>query len=98
MSETSRDDALAWVAAVRAARQDVVARLGAGSLTLEELLAEAAARPEVGVIRLRSALESFPGARKIDTRRRLTECSLDGDMALADVDVDAVMVAFGGAS
>jgi hypothetical protein len=93
---SERDRALEWAGSVRSKRSEVVAALGAGDLSLAELFEQIDADSEIGHIRLLTVLEAFPGARKIDTRRRLAEHALDGTTQLSDIDRAAVLAVFGG--
>ncbi len=82
----TRDAALRWAAAARSTRHEVRRALGAGETTLDEVLAGAATDPLLGQVKLQWVLESLPGARKIDTRRRLAELGLDDVGSLSQLD------------
>jgi hypothetical protein len=66
----------------------VRSQLAAGDTTLAETLARATTDPLVGQVKLLWALESLPGARKIDTRRRLAALGIDAAAPLAQLDGD----------
>lgn len=96
----SRDDALDWARKVREGRDRLRAELAGGELDLSGVLDRAASDPILGQVRLGYALESLPGARKVDTRRRLTELGLDPTTLLGALDgsaADVVRAEFGGA-
>ena len=82
----ARDDALEWAHAARAARHRVREELSSGATTLGEVLERARNDELVGAVRLGWALESLPGARKVDTRRALEALAIDGDAALGTLD------------
>ncbi len=84
----TRDAALRWAASARSTRHEVRRALGAGDTTLVEVLAQATTDPLLGQVKLQWVLESLPGARKIDTRRRLTELGLDGVGSLSQLGPD----------
>ncbi len=96
----ARDAALDWARRARETRHAVRAELADGAVTLPEVLDRAAHDELTGAVRLGWALESLPGARKIDTRRRLDELGLDGATplgALDEADRKVVLDAFGAA-
>jgi hypothetical protein len=77
-------DALAWAAHLRAVRDAVTTALATGEASLEEVLARRH-DPAVAPIHLLTVLEALPGARKVDTRRRLTALGLPGRHAVGDL-------------
>jgi hypothetical protein len=81
-----RDAAFRWAAAARSTRHLVRSELAAGDATLAQVLARATSDPLVGQVKLLWALESLPGARKIDTRRRLAALGIDAATPLAQLD------------
>lgn len=82
----SREEALDWARRAREVRQSVRAELGAGRQTLHEVLERASLDDLVGAVRLGWALESLPGARKVDTRRRLAALGLEPAAPLGSLD------------
>lgn len=76
-----------WAQHLRLVRDTVLESLSDGSITLAEVL-ERRLDPAIGEIRLLSVLESLPGARKIDVRRKLTNLDLAGSGAISGVAVD----------
>lgn len=84
----TRDAALRWAAAARSTRQTVRSELAAGDTTLAELLTAAATDPLVGQVKLLWALESVPGARKVDTRRRLATLGIVASAPMSQLDAE----------
>lgn len=82
----AREDALDWARAARATRHEVREQLASGATTLAEVLDRARSDELVGAVRLGWALESLPGARKVDTRRALDALAIDGDAPLGALD------------
>ncbi len=64
--------------------------LGEATTGLEQVLGSARTDPLTGAVRLQWVLESLPGARKIDTRRRLAEMELDPTVTLEVLGEDTV--------
>jgi len=89
MGGSARQDALDWAAHVRAVRGAVSEAVAGGGATLSEVMGERG-DPAVGAIHLLTVLEALPGARKVDTRRRLAELGLPERVAIAGLDDDAV--------
>ena len=73
---TAREAALAWAGSVRTTRYQIREQLFSGQLNLSELLQVAQKDATVGHIKLLWALESFRGARKVDTRRQLAKLQI----------------------
>lgn len=82
MSGVAHEDALGWAASARSARDGLLEDLRAGRTDLRAALALALDDPFVGYVRLLPVLEALPGARKVDTRRRLAELGIDGRTSL----------------
>jgi len=76
-SEQVSEDAFRWAGHLRSVRAATQDALGAGRSELSDVLAERC-DPAVGSIHLLCVLEALPGARKVDTRRRLAAAGLDG--------------------
>ena len=92
-----RETALAWAGSVRSTRYQIREQLRSEELTLSELLQLAQKDARVGQIKLLWALESFPGARKVDTRRQLGKLQIS-EMILIDelnpTSTNAVLASF----
>jgi hypothetical protein len=83
------DEVLAWAAAARARRQDVVADVGAGRIDLAAVLA-ARHDPLVAPIKLVVVVQAIPGVGKVLARRALARLQLE-DRRLAELtDAEAV--------
>jgi len=96
-ASAARETALAWALSVRSTRYQIREQLRSEELTLSELLQLAQDDARVGQIKLLWALESFPGARKVDTRRQLgklqiSEMTLIGE--LNPTSTNAVLASF----
>jgi hypothetical protein len=72
----ARETALTWAGSVRSARYQIREQLFSEQLNLSELLQVAQKDARVGHIKLLWALESFRGARKVDTRRQLAKLQI----------------------
>lgn len=81
-----RGDALEWARAARAARHGVREQLASGALNLPEVLEQARDDEHLGQVRLGWVLESLPGARKVDTRRRLARLGVDPSAPLGSLE------------
>jgi hypothetical protein len=91
------EPAVEWAEHLRRAWAEVVRGLGSGGCPLEQVLA-LRDRADVGTMHLRAVLEALPGARRIDTRRRLAELGLAERTPLCeleDVAVASVLETFG---
>lgn len=82
----SRDDAMSWAAEARRVRHGVRDDLASGAVAIEDLLARVERDDLVAAVRLGWVLESLPGARKVDTRRRLGALGLDPAAPLGALD------------
>ncbi len=69
LTAEQRQAALEKAAKVRRERAEVKEKLKLGSLTLEELLAQAESDETVGKMKVVSVLESLPGLGKVKARR-----------------------------
>ena len=78
--------AFEWAEQARETRRRMREDLRAARTDLDAVLASATTAPMVGQVRLLWALESLPGARKTDTRRRLAELDLDPAIPLELLD------------
>lgn len=73
-----RVDELAWAARARERRDELREQLAGGSVGLGDVLDRARSDELTGSVKVLWALESLPGARKVQTRRRLVELGIDG--------------------
>lgn len=83
-----RRAALDWARAAREVRVEVHDELSAGRLSVADLLERARRDEFVGHMKLLPALESLPGAGKVDTRRRLAVLGIDGSTQLGSLPPD----------
>lgn len=86
----TRQGALDWAAAARAARHDVRSTMSSGQRSLADVLDAAQRDPMIGHVKLLWALESLPGARKVDTRRTLASMGLAEAARLSTLDAATV--------
>ena len=87
-----RADALDWAARARAVRFALREQLAAGEVSLDDVLGRAGTDELVGAARLGWVLESLPGARKDDTRRRLAELGIDPAVPIDSLRAEQVAV------
>lgn len=80
-----RDAALRWAERARRRRQELVDGLSEGRLSLEDVLADADDDPLVGHVAVLCLLEAVPGARKVDTRRRLARTGIDAATPIGEL-------------
>ena len=93
----TREMALVWAQSVRRTRHQIREQLFTEQLNLSELLQAAQTDARVGHIKLLWALESFRGARKVDTRRQLARLRIPESTFLHELDptsTNAVMASF----
>lgn len=83
LTDEQRQAALAKAAEARRVRAEVKNRLKIGSLSLAELLEEAAQNETVAKIKVLTVLESLPGVGKVTARRRLDEFGIAESRRLA---------------
>jgi signal recognition particle GTPase len=76
LTEEQRRAALEKAAAARRARAEIKERLKMGSLTLTELLDQAAGDETVGKMKVVAVLESLPGVGKVKARRTMEEIGI----------------------
>jgi len=76
LSPDQRQAALDKAAAARRLRAELKEKLKMGSLTLSELLAQAAKDETVGKMKVLSVLESLPGLGKVKARRLMDEVGI----------------------
>ena len=76
LSEDQRQAALEKAAVARRARAELKEKLKMGSVTLAELLEEAADDEIVGKMKVLSVLESLPGLGKVKARRLMEEVGI----------------------
>lgn len=82
--EDRRRDAIAWAASFRRRREELRRQVSSGRRSLLDVLASADTTDDGGV-RLLFALESLPGARKVETRRHLARLGLSETAQLRDL-------------
>jgi hypothetical protein len=78
----THEDAVRWAETVRSTRYLLREQLGAGQYDLVALVELAKRDPLVAQVKLLWALESFPGARKVDTRRLLAKLEVPESLRL----------------
>jgi signal recognition particle GTPase len=76
LTPEQREAALAKAAEARRARAELKEKLKMGSLTLNELLAQADASDIVGKMKVLAVLESLPGVGKVRARRTMEEIGI----------------------
>jgi hypothetical protein len=76
LSPEQRQAALEKAALARRARAELKERLKMGSLSLDELLAQARDDEMAAKMKVLSVLESLPGLGKVKARRLLEECEI----------------------
>lgn len=76
LTEEQRKAALEKAAEARRVRADLKDRLKMGSLTLSEVLDQAAADEIVGKTKVLAILESLPGVGKVKARRLMEEIGI----------------------
>ncbi|MDZ7674203.1 MAG: integration host factor, actinobacterial type [Acidimicrobiales bacterium] len=76
LTPQQRQAALAKAAEARRARAELKERLKMGSITLPELLEQAADDDTVGKMKVLAVLESLPGVGKVKARRTLEELDI----------------------
>lgn len=76
LSPEQRQAALEKAGQARRARAELKERLKMGSLSLEELFAQAASDDIVGKMKVLSVLESLPGFGKVKARRLMEESGI----------------------
>lgn len=82
--DAERAAAFTWAASFRRRRDELRARLGDRTCSLEEVL-DAADSTDDGLVRLLFVLESLPGAAKVATRRHLAAIAVDSDVTLREL-------------
>ena len=85
---SSRAQVLEDLRGARAAREDVVARVAAGSLSLAEALELAATRRDVAACYVTKLVEAVPGVGKVRGRRLLAELGVPPRQRCGELTVD----------
>jgi signal recognition particle GTPase len=76
LSPEQRQAALEKAAAARRLRAELKDKLKMGTLTLQELLEQAAREESVGKMKVVSVLESLPGLGKVKARRLMADVGI----------------------
>jgi signal recognition particle GTPase len=76
LTDEQRTAALAKAAEARRVRAELKEKLKMGSLTLKELLDQAASDDIVGKMKVVAVLESLPGVGKVKARRTMDEIGI----------------------
>jgi hypothetical protein len=76
LTDEQRTAALAKAAEARRVRAELKEKLKMGSLTLKELLDQAASDDIVGKMKVVAVLESLPGVGKVKARRTMEEIGI----------------------
>ncbi len=74
---------------VRAARQEFLAEVEAGSVNLDGVFESAANRPVIAGMKVLPAIESLPDIGKVQTRRGFAEVGIGEGDHISDVGPDA---------
>jgi hypothetical protein len=91
----THDEALAWAAAARLERAELLDQLASGRLTLSGAFDRVHHDDHVASMRVLPVLEAVPGASKIATRRALAEMGVDERSPMVEVDAVAMVERFG---
>jgi hypothetical protein len=91
----THDEALAWAAAARLERGELLEALSTGRLTLSGAFDRVHHDDHVASMRVLPVLEAVPGASKIATRRALAEMGVDERAPLVELDAAAMVERFG---
>ena len=83
LTEEQRKAALEKAAEARRVRAELKEKLKMGSLTLQELLAQAPGNDLVGKMKVLAVLESLPGLGKVKARRIMEEVEIADTRRLA---------------
>ena len=81
-----RGAALDWAEAARSTRRQLHDELADGRVGVGAVLERAEHDELTAAVKLLFVLEALPGARKVDTRRRLAELGIDGGRRLGALD------------
>ena len=76
LTPEQRQAALAKAAEARKARAELKEKLKMGSLTLKELMDQAAADETIGKMKVLAVLEALPGVGKVKARRTMEEIGI----------------------
>ena len=76
LTPEQRQEALAKAAEARRARAEIKEKLKMGSLTLSELLANAAGDDHIGKMKVLAVIEALPGVGKVKARRTMDEIGI----------------------
>ena len=76
LTPEQRQEALAKAAEARRARAEIKEKLKMGSITLSELLSNAADSDHIGKMKVLAVLEALPGVGKVKARRTMDEIGI----------------------
>ena len=76
LTPEQRQEALAKAAEARRARAEIKEKLKMGSITLSELLANAADNDHIGKMKVLAVLEALPGVGKVKARRTMDDIGI----------------------
>ena len=101
VSDVELGEVLDWAGEVRANWQAVLDLVACGRLHFADAIQRVPIDRVLGEMKLIKLLEARPGARKVDTRRRLEELGFRADIRLRELGNDgrvAIIEGFGGSS
>ncbi|MEZ5371651.1 MAG: hypothetical protein R2704_02700 [Microthrixaceae bacterium] len=84
--DPDRSEAFEWAASTRGTWREVLDALADGTLDLDELWRRVADDPAVAELKLLTALEARPGAKKVLTRRALDALGVSQSITLGQLD------------
>lgn len=78
------------IAAVRTHRDEFLAMVKTGAMTLEEIVARGADDPVIGSLKILPAVESLPEAGKVQTRRAFADVGIAEDGHIGDISAEQI--------
>jgi len=82
---SDHDEALVWASEMRSFRYSLRQQISTGELTLQEVLQLSQQSSTLAQVKVLWALESLPAARKVDTRRKLSQLKIPESVRLGDL-------------
>ncbi len=73
------------IAAVRVHRDEFLAAVKTGAVSLEEIASRGAADPNIGSLKMLTAVEAMPDSGKVQTRRAFADVGIAEDEHVDDV-------------